>query len=176
MALCRETLRRAVVDKFNHELGWDCKNIIDVHNNISDKAEANRVINGLRICDPAVGSGHFLVSALNELIAIKSDLGILIDADGKALRDYGVDVQNDELVVTDDTGIQVMYHRSVHYKDSQRIQEILFHEKKTLIENCLFGVDINPNSVNICRLRLWIELLKSTYYDRTDGLLQTLPN
>ena len=176
MALCRETLRRAVVDKFNHELGWDCKNIIDVHNSISDKAEANRVINGLRICDPAVGSGHFLVSALNELIAIKSDLGILIDADGKALRDYGVDVQNDELVITDDTGIQVMYHRSVHYKDSQRIQEVLFHEKKTLIENCLFGVDINPNSVNICRLRLWIELLKSTYYDRTDGLLQTLPN
>ncbi|MFN3315949.1 MAG: Eco57I restriction-modification methylase domain-containing protein, partial [Raineya sp.] len=40
----------------------------------------------------------------------------------------------------------------------------LFHEKQTLIENCLFGVDINPNSVKICRLRLWIELLKNAYY------------
>lgn len=176
MSLCRETLRRAVVDKFNNELGWNCKNIIDVHNNISDKAEANRVINGLRICDPAVGSGHFLVSALNELIAIKSDLSILLDSDGRTLRDYGVDVQNDELVITDENGVQVIYHPSVHYKDSQRVQEVIFNEKKTLIENCLFGVDINPNSVNICRLRLWIELLKSTYYDRTDGVLQTLPN
>ncbi|MBO6586049.1 MAG: Eco57I restriction-modification methylase domain-containing protein [Gracilimonas sp.] len=49
-------------------------------------------------------------------------------------------------------------------KESQRIQEALFHEKKFLIENCLFGVDINPNSVKICRLRLWIELLKHAYY------------
>ncbi|RIV17875.1 class I SAM-dependent DNA methyltransferase, partial [Fibrisoma montanum] len=48
--------------------------------------------------------------------------------------------------------------------ERQRVQETLFHEKQTLIENCLFGVDINSNSVNICRLRLWIELLKSAYY------------
>lgn len=176
MTLCRETLRRAVVDKFNSELGWDCKTIIDVHNSISDKVAANRIVNGLRICDPAVGSGHFLVSALNELIAIKSDLGILVDSEGRTLRDYGVDVQNDELVITDDNGVQVIYHRSVHYQGSQRVQEVIFNEKKTLIENCLFGVDLNPNSVNICRLRLWIELLKSTYYDRSNGLLQTLPN
>jgi adenine-specific DNA-methyltransferase len=52
--------------------------------------------------------------------------------------------------------------------ESQRVQETLFHEKQTIIENCLFGVDINPNSVKICRLRLWIELLKNAYYtDKT---------
>lgn len=44
-----------------------------------------------------------------------------------------------------------------------------------MIENCLFGVDLNPNSVKICRLRLWIELLKHAYYTQ-DGELQTLPN
>ena len=36
-------------------------------------------------------------------------------------------------------------------------------------------MDINSNSVNITRLRLWIELLKHTYY-REDGTLETLPN
>ena len=36
-------------------------------------------------------------------------------------------------------------------------------------------MDINPNSVNICRLRLWIELLKNAYY-KADGALDTLPN
>ena len=29
--------------------------------------EANEIINTIKICDPAVGSGHFLVSALNEI-------------------------------------------------------------------------------------------------------------
>ncbi len=54
----------------------------------------------------------------------------------------------------------------------------MFHEKETLIENCLFGVDINPNSVNICRLRLWIEILKNSYYTSESNYseLETLPN
>ena len=39
----------------------------------------------------------------------------------------------------------------------------------------MFGVDINPNSVKICRLRLWIELLKNAYY-RNETELETLPN
>ena len=65
------------------------------------------------------------------------------------------------------------------FKDSeaQLLQETLFEEKKRLLENNLFGVDINPNSVNICRLRLWIELLKNAYYKGPDYTeLQTLPN
>ncbi len=63
-------------------------------------------------------------------------------------------------------------------KEAQRVQESLFHEKQTIIENCLFGVDINPNSVKICRLRLWIELLKNAYYTKESNYseLETLPN
>jgi adenine-specific DNA-methyltransferase len=114
------------------------------------------------LCDPAVGSGHFLVSALNELIAIKSELRILQDRQGKRLKEYTVQVENDELVVTDDDG--QLFEYNPLSRESQRVQETLFHEKQTIIENCLFGVDINPNSVKICRLRLWIELLKNAYY------------
>jgi len=53
----------------------------------------------------------------------------------------------------------------------------------------LFGVDINPNSVKICMLRLWIELLKNAYYKEPSNSihsthsihsmnseLETLPN
>ncbi|MGL4370068.1 MAG: Eco57I restriction-modification methylase domain-containing protein, partial [Spirochaetota bacterium] len=49
---------------------------------------------------------------------------------------------------------------------------------QTVIENCLFGVDINYNSVKICSLRLWIELLKNAYYTDESGFteLETLPN
>ena len=58
------------------------------------------------------------------------------------------------------------------------MQETLFHGNEPVIENCLFGVDINPNSVNICSLRLWIELLKSSYYTSESNYtkLETLPN
>jgi type II restriction/modification system DNA methylase subunit YeeA len=114
-----------------------------------------------------------LVSALNELIAIKNDLGILVDKFGKRLKDYNIEVQNDELIITDENGELFEYNPKI--KESQRIQETLFHEKQTIIENCLFGVDINPNSVKICRLRLWIELLKNAYY-KSENELETLPN
>ena len=49
-------------------------------------------------------------------------------------------------------------------REIQNVQKTIFKEKKKIIENSLFGVDINPNSVKICRLRLWIELLKNSYY------------
>ncbi len=143
------------------------RTIDDIYEQIGEgrlisRKKANEIINSLKICDPAVGSGHFLVSALNEIIAIKNDLKVLEDRDGKSLHRYEIEVVNDELIVTDEDG--ELFEYKPGNKESQRIQETLFHEKQTIIENCLFGVDINTNSVKICRLRLWIELLKNAYY------------
>jgi hypothetical protein len=180
MYMCRETIRKAVVQKFNETKKWNCNNIEELYDKIEDRKEANKIVNSIKICDPAVGSGHFLVSALNEMIAVKNDLKILQDRDGKRLKEYQVEVVNDELIVTDEEGELFEYNPS--NKESQRIQETLFHEKQTIIENCLFGVDINSNSVKICRLRLWIELLKNAYYlpsrqaGKNSTELETLPN
>ncbi|CAD5942364.1 class I SAM-dependent DNA methyltransferase [Planktothrix agardhii] len=176
MYMCRETLRKAVVQKFNDIKGWNCQTLDDLYDKIEDRTEANRIINSLKICDPAVGSGHFLVSALNEIIAIKNDLKILQDQTGKRLKEYQIVVENDELIITDEDHQPFTY--TPKNPESQRIQETLFHEKQTIIENCLLGVDINPNSVKICRLRLWIELLKNAYYKEESNYteLETLPN
>jgi very-short-patch-repair endonuclease len=183
------------------------KTLDDVYEQIGEdrlftRQQANDIVNSLKICDPAVGSGHFLVSTLNEIIAVKNDLKILQDRDGKRLKEYQVEVVNDELIVTDEEGELFEYTPYTPYtplaplergntslrgntsskadtppaplkrgvrnaSESQRIQETLFHEKQTIIENCLFGVDVNSNSVKICRLRLWIELLKNAYYVNT---------
>ena len=107
---------------------------------------------------------------------MKSELKILSDKKGKRLKEYTVEVENDELYVTDEEG--EIFDYKPQNKESQRIQETLFLEKQTIIENCLFGVDINPNSVKICRLRLWIELLKNAYYKEESNYteLETLPN
>jgi len=173
MYMCRETIRRAVVQKFNDAKGWECGNLVDLYNNIKDTKEANTIINKLKICDPAVGSGHFLVSALNEIIAIKHELGILQDENGRWLKEYDIEIVNDELIIKKDDEI---FQYNPKNKESQRVQEVLFYEKRTIIENCLFGVDINPNSVKICQLRLWIELLKNAYYHFSTSNLETFPN
>ncbi|WP_335975148.1 DUF7149 domain-containing protein [Gaetbulibacter jejuensis] len=178
MYMCKETLRRAVVQKFKEQEDNQIETFEDLQAYClrkfkpEDIKRFNTIVNSLRICDPAVGSGHFLVSALNELIVIKNQLGILADAKGLPLR-CDIEIVNDELYVIDDNGALFEYNPTE--KESTRIQHTLFHQKQTLIENCLFGVDINPNSVKICRLRLWIELLKNAYYTK-ENRLQTLPN
>lgn len=173
MYMARESIIKSVLQKFNDAKGWNCQKLLDLHNKIDDIQEANTIIDTLTICDPAVGSGHFLVSALNEILFIKSELGILVDDEGKRIRDYRLSVENDELIIKDDEGEIFDYQRDS--KAKARIQKTLFKEKQRIIEHSLFGVDINPNSVNICRLRLWVELLKNAYY-REDGTLDTLPN
>lgn len=182
--MCRESIRQSVVDKFNETGGWQCKDFEELkeqidYSNREARIEANAIINSIKICDPAVGSGHFLISALNELVLVKHELRVLQDnTDSPSrIREYNFNIESDELILVDEDSKAFTYNpRSV---ESQRIQETLFEEKKTIIENCLFGVDINIKSVEICRLRLWIELLKNAYYYTTnDGnrYLQTLPN
>ena len=178
MYMCREAVANSVLTKFNNFYNWNCTSITDLYNKIDDIAQANQLIDSITICDPAVGSGHFLVSALNELIRLKYELGILVDSEGKRIKksDYTFSIENDELIVTDADNNLFSYNPL--NEESRRIQETLFKEKKTIIENCLFGVDINPNSVKICRLRLWIELLKNAYYTAESDYkqLETLPN
>jgi len=177
--ICSEAIKNIVISKFNAMKNWNAKNLTDIFNKIDsiEISEANTIINSIKILDPAAGSGHFLVSALNEIIAIKSFLGILVDKEGRRIKDYKVSVENDELIISDtEEGNSFEYKYNVSEK--QRIQETIFNEKKQIIENSLFGVDINTNSVNICRLRLWIELLKNAYYTKESKYkeLETLPN
>ena len=179
MYMCRESLHRAVIQKFNREKGWQINTFEELKDHINpfnkeEREEANNIINDLRICDPAVGSGHFLVSALNECIAMKSELGILQDENKNRIH-HQLKIENDELLVYEADDNEHFFLYNPKNVESQRVQKTLFQEKKTIIENCLFGVDINPNSVKICRLRLWIELLKNAYY-KTSTQLETLPN
>ena len=179
MYMSRKAIQATILRKFNEETGWNCSDYETLKDkDITDFKKANAIVDSIRICDPAVGSGHFLVSVLNEIIRTKYDLGILLDCNGKRIKkqDWNIEIVNDELIVSDADGEPFVYIPG--NDESQRIQEALFNEKRRIIENCLFGVDLNPNAVNICRLRLWIELLKNAYYtkDSEYTYLETLPN
>lgn len=187
--MCRASLEKVVLSKFNDKFKWQCEDLKALRERIdrdfSTKAqEFKAVLNSIRICDPAVGSGHFLVSALNEMIAIYHALGL-----AQRLNPCELALLSDELVITKPNGEIYAYKKpKIKNDESHAIQKALFTLKKQIIENNLFGVDINENSCEITKLRLWIELLKNSYYLQKDDdgfdenlndeihQMQTLPN
>ena len=174
--LAKETVEKTVLQKVNTEMGWKCGSLVDIRNKLDTLEQRKRVdeiINSITICDPSVGSGHFLVSALNYLIAAKKECEVLfIYGTDKLLKDCQIFVEKDVLCIKYGDGSPFVYKRKSN--ESREIQGTLFNEKRTIIENCLFGSDINVTAVSICQLRLWIELLKNAYYD--NGVMETLPN
>ena len=79
----------------------------------------------IRVCDPAVGSGAFLLGAIQEMVALRR--GILYS------------------------------QRS--YVEPHVLYQMVSEWKRCIIENSLYGVDINPEAVEICRLRLWLSMV-----------------
>ncbi|EAH8032219.1 TPA: Eco57I restriction-modification methylase domain-containing protein [Campylobacter jejuni] len=174
--MCKESITKVVLDKFNTQFDLDAKNINELKKSLrkEDKKAQKELLNSIKICDPAVGSGHFLVSALNVMLSIYDELNLFDE-------EFYLEVQNDEILITNHKGEFIEYKRPKTPKDKAHlIQQELFHTKKDIIENNLFGVDINPNSCEITKLRLWIELLKHSFYQSFDDGnyhdLKTLPN
>ncbi len=174
--MCKESITKVVLDKFNAQFDLDAKDISELRKSLrkEDKKAQKELLNSIKICDPAVGSGHFLVSALNVMLSIYDELNLFDE-------EFYLEVQNDEILITGRKGEFIEYKRPSTPKDKTHlIQQELFHTKKDIIENNLFGVDINPNSCEITKLRLWIELLKHSFYQSFDDEnyhdLKTLPN
>ncbi|MCD6284051.1 class I SAM-dependent DNA methyltransferase, partial [bacterium] len=80
--------------------------------------ELDKKLKTIRICDPACGSGAFLVGMMQEIISARKRLNFIL---------------NREI-------------------DSYEL-------KRHTIQNCLYGVDIDPGAVEIAKLRLWLSLV-----------------
>ncbi|GAA9281107.1 class I SAM-dependent DNA methyltransferase [Helicobacter pylori] len=182
--MCKESISQVVLDKFNQKYKIECEKLEELKNYLKNdsykedkRKEYLQFLLTLRICDPAVGSGHFLVSALNEMVWIAYELGLIV-----SLHRYDLKLENDEIIIHYTPTGEIFNYTKPHSENDphHQIQKELFELKKSIIENCLFGVDINPNSCEITKLRLWIELLKYSYYIFENGkntnALETLPN
>ncbi|GAA8732766.1 class I SAM-dependent DNA methyltransferase [Helicobacter pylori] len=180
--MCKESITPIVLDKFNQTYNIECENLTELKNYFKNSYKEDKrkeylnTLLTLRICDPAVGSGHFLVSALNEMVLIAYKLGLIA-----SLYRCDLKLENDEIIIH--TPEDKVFKYTIPHSENDphhQIQKELFELKKSIIENCLFGVDINPNSCEITKLRLWIELLKYSYYIFEEGKntnnLETLPN
>ncbi len=181
--MCKESISEVVLDKFNQKYNIECEKLKELKNYLKNdsykedkRKEYLQFLLTLRVCDPAVGSGHFLVSVLNEMVWIAYELGLIASLPLGAT----LELENDEILIKISNKSFIYTRPSSEQEQSHHIQKELFELKKSIIENCLFGVDINPNSCEITKLRLWIELLKYSYYifeeSKNTNNLETLPN
>ena len=188
--MARKSLETILISRVNAELGYNFENYDYLRSSFKEsmpeekKEKVKQIIKELRILDPAVGSGHFLVSAMNVLLKMWYDF--FIDGFYKLHTDEAFDRYfiDDNGMFVNEKGQPYPYQRersgdSFTVSEKQQfVQKTLFEAKKYIIEHNLHGVDINPNAVQIAKLRLWIELLKNAYYTEESGFtrMQTLPN
>jgi hypothetical protein len=83
-----------------------------------DAAAREAALLSIRVCDPACGSGHFLLAAARRL--------------GRELA-------------------------RIRAGDDEPSPAQFRHAVRDVIRRCIFGVDLNPLAVDLCKLALWIE-------------------
>ncbi len=99
--------------------------------------EFDQALNNIAVCDPACGSGAFLVGMLQLIVSTKNKVNSY-----KRLFDMNIEDKTE------------------------------YDLKKRTIQNCIYGVDIDPGAVEIAKLRLWLSLVVD--YDLED--IEPLPN
>lgn len=94
----------------------------------------------LKICDPAMGSGAFLVQVCRYLSER------LVEAWGKEMAD-GKFISVDGIALDEAGGMEPM-------PDS--LDERLLIARRLVAEKCLYGVDLNPLAVELAKLSIWL--------------------
>lgn len=89
----------------------------------AERERLEQALDAVKICDPAVGSGAFLVGAMQEIVLLKRGIA----------------------------------HSSTPFRDPEPAEVAGW--KRRIISNSLYGVDISPEAIEICQLRLWLSLV-----------------
>jgi type I restriction-modification system DNA methylase subunit len=126
-------------------------------------------IHQLKIIDPAVGSGAFPMGILHRLVHILHKL------DPHNLKWKEEQIKAVEQNVKDPS----LRHELIQkIEESFALNELDYGRKLYLIQNCLYGVDIQPIAIQIAKLRFFISLLVDVTVDRTKKNfgIEPLPN
>ncbi len=94
----------------------------------------------LKICDPAMGSGAFLVQVCRWLAERLVESWAQAETNGKAVTAVGE--------VVDQLGSSEPMR--------QDIEERLISARRLIAERCLYGVDMNPLAVELAKLSIWL--------------------
>ncbi len=111
--------------------------------------EVIKAINNLKILDPAVGSGAYPMGILQRLVFILDK----IDPENIYFKQQQLDKAEKTEATSKQASIEV-----IEQIFSKANQHNTYGKKLTLIENCIYGVDIQPIAIQICKLRFFISL------------------
>ena len=150
-----------------------------------DGEETKQLINAidtLKILDPACGSGAFPMGILQKLVFILGKL----DPDNDQWRQRQIDKVKktikaaediDDSTVREDT-IAELETEIDNINDAFQRNELNYGRKLYLIENCIYGVDIQPIAAQIAKLRFFISLIIDQHIDdtRENRGVRPLPN
>jgi hypothetical protein len=149
-------------------------------NNISDDLRKKLIeaIDQIKIIDPACGSGAFPMGILHKLVFLLQKL----DPSNKVWYELQVDrIKKEskealEIAKDENTLKELLNEVKEHFDESINYPD--YARKLYLIENCIYGVDIQPIAIQISKLRFFISLILDQKVDRNKpnfGIL-TLPN
>ncbi|MDO9022924.1 MAG: hypothetical protein Q7V43_38735 [Myxococcales bacterium] len=106
----------------------------------------------LKVCDPAMGSGSFLIAALR----------VLTDAVVRSLHEHGRITRRTQLGAASSSngdGVHIeceLLPEADRDQPEERVDAIV---RRAVVEHCLYGVDLNPLAVELARVSLWVETL-----------------
>lgn len=125
-------------------------------------------IDHLKLLDPACGSGAFPMGALHKLVFILHKL----DPDNARWKAKQIAKANE----IPDTTVREKVVKDI--EESFNRNELDYGRKLYLIENCIYGVDIQPIAVQIAKLRAFIALIVDERVDdkRENRGIRPLPN
>ena len=110
-----------------------------------------QAINKIKVLDPAVGSGAFPMGVLQRLVRVLN----IIDPENKRWKQRQIDIINKLPDVKSRKQalreVETIFGKENHFND--------FGRKLYLIQNCIYGVDIQPIAVQIAKLRFFISLI-----------------
>jgi len=109
---------------------------------------------GLKVCDPAMGSGSFLVAALGFLTG--QMLGAL-KAHGRLTPMTGEEGKGGATLVSLRPGLEFDLPGRPGEPEFDGLLEA--HAKRHVVENCIYGVDLDALTVELARLSLWLETM-----------------
>lgn len=99
----------------------------------------------IQVLDPAMGSGHFLVEALNQLTSWVTNV----------LQRYPEHPLLQEIDADRDIILSEQQKKGVTIDESLLTHDVLL--KRKIMKRCIFGVDLNPMAVELAKLSLWLD-------------------
>ena len=142
----------SIVDSFNDEetkLSSDTIPEDQLLGRLKRLDPAERILN-LKVCDPAMGSGHFLVNLVDYL----SDRVISSMADAEATMDGYLSPLAERIDQIRNTIIGNAEDRNWTIDSSQLDDRHIV--RRMVLKRCIYGVDKNPMAVELTKVSLWL--------------------